>query len=89
MLPDWFDFDALRLTVSTSVVVLALGALAALVFIRRVVARVLVLLVLGGLAGGGVFYASRLDDCKARCDCKFLFDHIRVDDCIEPASHSK
>lgn len=86
MLPEWFDLDALRLTVTSSVVVFALGALAALIVVRKVVARILLLAVLGGLAAAGVAYASTLDECAARCDCKFLFDRIKVDDCVEPLS---
>lgn len=83
MLPDWFDLDALRATVAGSTLLAALGVVAAMIFIRKAVTRVVLLLVCGSIATGALWYATTLDECEARCSCKFVFDRVRIDSCLE------
>ena len=82
-MPDWFDLDALRAMVAGSTIFAALGVVAALVFVRTAARRIVLLLVCGAVAAGSLWYGTMLDDCEARCSCKFIFDKVRIDSCID------
>lgn len=82
-MPDWFDLDALRATVAGSTLVAALGVVAALIFVRNAARRLIFLVVCGAIAAGSLWYGSTLDECEAKCSCKFIFDKVHIDSCIE------
>lgn len=82
-LPDWFDLDALRGTVTTLIVVGGLVIIALFIWVRnvqrRVIAVSLVLVAIGGL----FYYRTTLDDCEKTCSCRFALDYIDTDGCPE------
>jgi hypothetical protein len=82
VLPDWFDFEALRTFVAVATVVAALGAILSVAFFRRTWLRAGFAVVLLGAAATLVFYfQGPLNDCKETCSCRFLKTDIAVDGC--------
>ncbi len=88
-LPGWFDLGFLRgLTIGTAIA-LAIGVLAALVFIRKLAVRLVIAAVLMALAGGTVFYRVQLDDCAESCNCKLLGSTLEAKGCQLPGQRAK
>lgn len=88
-LPDWFDLGFMRGVTIGTVVALAIGVLACLVFIRKLALRLVLAALLMSLAGGLVFYRARLDDCSATCDCKLLGSTLDTKVCDLPGRITK
>jgi len=82
-MPDWFDLDALRATVAGSALFGAVAAVAVLVVVRSAGRRIVLLLVCGAVVAGSLWYRTTLDRCEARCSCKFIFDEVHVDSCVD------
>lgn len=83
VLPDWFDLDALRLTIGTVVVLLVVGLIVALALIRSVAKKLVAVVLIAGAAAGVLYYRSTLDECEETCSCEFVFDQIEIDGCLQ------
>jgi hypothetical protein len=85
MLPKSLDPDTLRTAAIVALVVLVLLALLVMRFIQKMVVRVLLV---GALAGFGVFvYAQRdeLSACVPECACEFFGYKVQVPECPDVA----
>lgn len=81
IVPDWLDSEALR---DGAVVALGLlGVLAALVvrFVSRMVARVVLLGAIAGLAAFVWFSRAELGECAQTCECQLLGFDVEVPTC--------
>jgi hypothetical protein len=88
-LPNWFDLGFMRgLTIGTAAA-LAMGVLACLVFIRKLAVRLVLAALLMSLAGGLIFYRTRLDDCAATCTCRLLGSTLDTKGCDLPGKVAK
>jgi len=75
MLPAWFNPDNLQTILSGSVLVLAVVAVLAARFIRKVIVKVVMLIVLAAVAGAVWLQRDQLSECAATCECQlFGFD---------------
>ncbi len=80
-LPDWFDLGFMRGLTITTAVLLAVGVVAALVFVRTLSLRLLAAVLLAAMAGGLVYYRAELQDCADTCSCKLLGSDLDTKGC--------
>jgi hypothetical protein len=80
-LPDWFDLGFMRGLTVTTAVLLAVGVLAALVFLRTLRVRLVAAVLLAALAGGLIYYRAELEDCADTCSCKLLGSDLDTKGC--------
>jgi hypothetical protein len=84
VLPEALDPSTLRAVAVGAVVVAAVLALLVLRFVRKMVVRVVLL---GALAGVGIYAWSQreaLEDCRADCACSFAGFDVQVPGCPDP-----
>jgi hypothetical protein len=81
VLPDSLDPETLRTIAIVALVVLVLFGLLVLRMVQKMVLRVVLL---GLLAGLGVFVWAQRDalaDCAKTCDCRFAGQDVHVPSC--------
>jgi hypothetical protein len=85
VLPDWFDLQALRLTVTVTAAVCALLAVLAVARFRQPLLRAGVAVVLIGAASAlVVYYQGPLQRAEDNCSYRFMKSDLAVDGCAVP-----
>jgi hypothetical protein len=85
VLPDWFDFHALQLTVTVTAAVCALLAVLAVARFRQPLLRAGVALVLLGASSAlVVYYQDPLQRAEDHCSYRFMKSDLAVDGCVAP-----
>ncbi len=83
MLPHWFDFHALQVSVGVLAVVLGVSAVLILSLARPAVVRFgLALLCVAGVVGLVVYAQGPLHKAEQTCHYRFLKSDLRLDGCV-------
>ena len=88
MMPDWWDADRLEALLAVAGIAALLLALVTLALLREPVRKVLVVVVLAGVAVGAVWESRALDDAR-RTDCthvEILGARVVVPSCPDPSA---
>ncbi len=78
MIPDWLDAESLRSVIIAAIAVLGLAAVMVLRFVRRVIARVALIALLGALALSLWMQQADLQNCIDTCACRLFGQEVAI-----------
>ena len=78
MLPDWLDADTLRWVVLGVIGALLIGMYLTARFVHKIVTRLLLYVVLVGLAGGLWVQRAQLGECANTCECSLFGQEVSI-----------
>ena len=81
MLPDWLDPSTLRDVALLALIAFAVTALLILRFVQKMVARVVLIGLVGALSLAIYSQRVALADCAETCDCTFFSFDVEVPGC--------
>ena len=87
VLPDWFDFHALQLTISAAMGITALGAIIVAARVRHLAVRASLAVVLLAATGAMfAYYQGPMHRGEEQCAFRFLKSDLAIDGCLEGPS---
>ena len=78
MLPEWLDADTLQRVVLAVIGTLLIGMYLTARFVRKIVTRLLLYVVLVGLAGGLWIQRAQLNECAQTCECTLFGQEVAI-----------
>jgi hypothetical protein len=87
VLPDWFDFHALQLSIAGAMLLTSLSAILAVALIRTFVLRAgLAVVMLGMTVALFAYYQGPVHRGEQQCSFRFLKSDLAIDGCANPSA---